>query len=211
MKSRHIALLTMMLAALGLFACNSSDDGMGSGQGQVRFVMSSAPAPVGTLSADGTVAIAGAGGTVSPLDDDDDDGDDDRPQLQAANVTFTSFLARNLEGELISVGGDLPFTTDVLQVVHGREVSLPAGFLPPGTYDQLVVVMSTVELVTQNGTKIAITPPGGGWTSIVNVQDPFTVVEGQTTTINLRFKWWRAFRRVNDEIEFAPEFDCDHD
>jgi hypothetical protein len=71
--------------------------------------------------------------------------------------------------------------------------------------------MSTVELVTANGTRIAISPPGGGWTSIVNVQDPFVVTEGVTTTINLKFKWWRAFRRVNEEIEFDPEFDCELD
>jgi hypothetical protein len=45
----------------------------------------------------------------------------------------------------------------------------------------------------------------------VNVQDPFVVTEGATTTINLKFKWWRAFRRVNEEIEFDPEFDCELD
>jgi hypothetical protein len=88
---------------------------------------------------------------------------------------------------------------------------LPIGFLPPGTYDQIVVVMSTVEVVTANGTKFALTPPGGGWTSIVNVGTPFVVTEGQTTTIDLKFKWWRAFHGVDDEIEFDPEFDCEHD
>ena len=205
MKLKHLALLTLAIAMLTL-ACNSSNDPMGGGKGQVQFVMSSAPAPLNAADADGAVAIAGADGTLAPLTDDGD-----RPQLQAANVTFTSFLARNLEGELVGMTAALPFTVDVLQVVSGRQVTLPIGFLPPGTYDQLVVVMSTVELVTANGTKIAISPPGGGWTSIVNVQDPFVVAEGVTTTINLKFKWWRAFRRVNDQIEFSPEFDCEHD
>ena len=207
MKLKHLALLTLAIAMLTL-ACNSSDDSMGGGRGQVQFVMSSAPAPLNAATGDGAVAIAGADGTLAPLTDEDDD---DRPQLQAANVTFTSFLARNLDGELVGMTAALPFTVDVLQVVNGRQVTLPIGFLPPGTYDQLVVVMSTVELVTANGTKIAISPPGGGWTSIVNVRDPFVVTEGVTTTINLKFKWWRAFRRVNDQIEFDPEFDCEHD
>ena len=161
---------------------------MSGGQGQVRFVLSAASAPLAATTEDG-----------------------DRPRLQAANVTFTSFLARTLDGELVSVTGALPFTVDLLQVVNGREVSLPTGFLPPGTYDQLVVVMSEVELVGQDGGKITITPPGGGWTAIVNVQDPFVVNEGQTTTINLKFRWWSAFHHDEDGFEFDPEFDCEHD
>ena len=70
----------------------------------------------------GAVAIAGADGTLSPLTDEGD-----RPQLQPANVTFTSFLARNLDGELVGMTAALPFTVDVLQVMNGRQVTSPSG------------------------------------------------------------------------------------
>jgi hypothetical protein len=182
-------LAAIVAVALALSACSSSDDPMGNGTGQVQFVMSAAPAPTSAATTD----------------------DDDRPRLQAANVTFTSFQARTLDGRLVSVTGALPFTVDVLQVVNGREVSLPIGFLPPGTYDQLVVVMSEVELVGQDGGKIAITPPGGGWTAIVNVREPFVVTEGQTTTIRLKFRWWSAFQHDDHGFRFDPEFDCEPD
>jgi hypothetical protein len=183
------SILVAVFPLLALSACSSSDDPMGGGSGQVQFVLAAAPAPLSAATAD----------------------DDDRPPLQAANVTFTSFQAGTLDGQLVSITGALPFTVDLLQVVNGGEVSLPTGFLPPGTYDQLVVVMSQVELVGQDGGKIAITPPGGGWTAIVNVGEPFVVTEGQTTTIRLRFRWWSAFHHDDDGFEFNPEFDCEHD
>jgi hypothetical protein len=173
--------------------------------GQVHFVMSAGVAPTGAAS-DGLLAVANADGTLAPATEDDD-----RPRLQSANVTFTSILARNLEGQLVNVSTTLPTTVDVLTLVNGREVTLPVGFLPPDTYDQLVVVMSSVDLLTENGTHVTITPPGGGWTSIVRVRSPFVVTEGQTTTIQLRLRWWSAFRWMEDHIEFDPEFDCESD
>ena len=206
MRAKSITMIALLaIAVVGLAGCGSNGDAMGGGKGQVRFVMTSAPAPAGTMSTGGLVAVAGSDATLSPLQDGT------RPQLQAANVTFTSFLARNLDGQLVSVSAALPFTVDVLQVASGGQVTLPMGFLPPGTYDQIVVVMSTVEIVTADGTKIAITPPGGGWTAIVNVVSPFVVVEGEMTTIDLKFKWWKAFRMLEGKFHFEPEFDCEHD
>jgi hypothetical protein len=198
------AFAASVIAGAGL-SCSSNHDPTSNGMGQVHIVMSAAAAPSGTAG-DGLVAVANADGTLASTMDDGD-----RPRLQSANVTFTSIMARNLEGQLVAVNTTLPTTVDVLTVVNGREVTLPVGFLPPGTYDQLVVVMSTVDLVTENGTHVTITPPGGGFTSIVRVATPFVVTEGQTTNIELRFKWWRAFRWIDDHIEFDPEFDCDHD
>ena len=208
LNAKLFAVLAAAAIALAGLACNSSD-GTSSGMGQVHFSLSSAAAPAGTMGlSDGLLTVGGGDGTFSPSNDGDDD---DRPRLQSANVTFTSIMARTLDGQLVPVNTDLPTTVDVLTVVNGREVTLPVGFLPPGTYDQLVVVMSTVDLVTENGTHVTITPPGGGFTSIVRVASPFVVTEGQTTNIELRFKWWRAFRWIDNQIEFDPEFDCDHD
>jgi hypothetical protein len=205
-NAKLFAVLAAAAISLAGLACNSSD-GASSGTGQVRFVMASATAPAGTMgTTDGLLTVGGGDGALSPLEDGDD-----RPRLQEANVTFTSILARTLEGQLVPVNTDLPATVDLLGLVNGHEVTLPVGFLPPGTYDQLVLVMSSVELVKQDGTHVTITPPGGGWTSIVNVRTPFLVTEGQTTNIELRFRWWRAFHMEDGHIEFEPEFDCEHD
>ena len=189
MNAKLLAVLAVTAIALAGLACNGTD-GTSSGMGQVHFVMSSATAPAGTMA----------------MTDDED-----RPHLQSANVTFTSLMARTLDGQLVGVTVDLPTTVDVLTLLNGHEVTLPVGFLPPGTYDQLVIVMSNVDLVTENGTHVTITPPGGGWTSIVNVRTPFVVTEGQTTNIELKFRWWRAFRWEDEQIAFDPEFDCEHD
>ena len=204
LNARLLAAFALSVIAAAGLSCSSNHDPTSSGMGQVRFVMSAAPAPAGTAG-DGLVALANADGSLSPMDDGD------RPRLQSANVTFTSIMARNLDGQLVPVNTTLPTTVDVLTLVNGREVTLPVGFLPPGTYDQLVVVMSSVDLLTENGTHVTITPPGGGFTSIVRVASPFVVTEGQTTTIQLRFRWWSAFRWMDDHIEFDPEFDCDQD
>ena len=105
---------------------------------------------------------------------------------------------------------DLPVTVDLLALVEGRTFELPLGSLPPGTYDQIVVVMSKVGLTTENGTLIEITPPGGGWTAIIRVV-PFEVIEGETTTVNIRFNPRRSFKMLGDQIKFHPHFEVDHD
>lgn len=97
---------------------------------------------------------------------------------------------------------------DVLGLVSDGSLTLPAGFLPPRTYDQLVIVITKVELTTTNGTVITIDPPGGGWTAVIPVTDPFTVAEGETTTVNIRFHPDRSFQWLNGEWEFNPNFDC---
>jgi hypothetical protein len=196
------SVLLLAVAVLFLFAaCSEGDDVLSpnSDMGQVRFVMSS-----------------DSDSASRDHDDDDDDDDngngngngDDTRRLQAANVTFSSMLARNLDGELIDVSIELPVTVDVLGMRGENTLTLPVGFLPPGTYDQIVVVMTTVELITLNGTSIAITPPGGGWTSIVWVC-PFAVVEGQETMVRLRFKQRQSFKKLNDVWRFDPAIECD--
>lgn len=128
--------------------------------------------------------------------------------LQAASVTLSSILARTLEGILTDVTIDLPATVDLLSLGNGKEATLPIGFLPPGTYDQLVVVMTKLEVTLLNGTKVAITPPGGGWTAIVPVAEPFTVIEGETTTITLKLRKDLSFACGSGHWEFLPKFEC---
>ena len=105
-------------------------------------------------------------------------------RVETANVTLASLLARNVNGELIDLDMDLPTTIDLKALANGNQTTLPAGTLPAGDYDQLVVVMTQVELTFINGGAVSLTPPGGGWTSIVRVA-PFTIVDGQDATIEL--------------------------
>jgi hypothetical protein len=192
-------------------ACSSGSSGNGvlnSDQGLVRFVVSAESAPLApaTLESD---RVDPSPGIRSDEDDGDHDGDGDHRMLQAANVTFTSILARNLDGQLIDVAIELPATVDLLALrENGRTVELPIGVLPPGIYDQLVVVMSQVELITLDGTSIVITPPGGGWTAIIHVC-PFEVIEGETVTVQLRFKHRRSFDHDGLEWRFRPAFECE--
>lgn len=211
------ALFALLIAP----ACSDGDSALNSDQGNVRVVLSadSGATTTGAMDAGSSAADAGAAAATDPaagaLDDDrdDDDGDDDghgediMRRLEQANVTFASLLARNLDGQLIDLAVDLPRTVDLIGLSEGRSVTLPMGTLPPGMYDQMVVVMTQLELVFQNGAKVAVTPPGGGWTKIIPVR-PFEVVEGETTTIELKFKPRQAFRELGGVFDFFPDFDC---
>ncbi len=201
MTANHRPSLLALAIGLALLAaaCSESDSVMNPNEGQVRFVISSS---------------GDSFGAVPATRDDDDDRDDDRDdwqahlQLKSAFVTFSSILGRNLEGELISVEIDLPASVDILSQIDGRTFTLPMGTLPPGTYDELVVVMKQVELILQNETSIVVTPPGGGWTAIIPVC-PFTVMEGGTTTVQVKFFRHRSFKFHNSTFHFEPHFECE--
>jgi hypothetical protein len=195
---------------LVLTSCGPSDGVLGVDQGRVRFVLSAGDA-VGVQPASGedatTVPTTGAdGATLAP--DFDGDGPEHAHWIQSANVTFSSILARNLDGVLVNVDMDLPTTVDVVTMEDGRQIVLPDGELSPGTYDQLVVVMTEVEVVLSDGTGIAITPPGGGWTAIIPVC-PFTVAEGETTVVGLAFDVRSAFRWQSNRFFFHPRIHCE--
>ncbi|HEX6850809.1 MAG TPA: hypothetical protein VF139_05320 [Candidatus Polarisedimenticolaceae bacterium] len=196
MSQRNPALLTFVsaLALLGS-ACSGTDSVTGGSSGNVRITLASA-----------TQAATLASGTSGGMTTLDDDHDDAGRSITAAAVTFSSILARNLAGELVPIASALPVTIDLKSVLEGRQVDLPAGTLPPGSYDQLVVVMTRVELTLTDGTHIAITPPGGGWTAIVPTA-PFSVVEGGITTLELRLRG-DVFDVIDGDFEFDPEFDC---
>ena len=217
MKSpRTIHALLLVLAALSLTAACSDGNGvLNPDQGNVRVVLTAdSAATAGSTGDGGALADPLSGGATAPTgvlhdgdDDDGDRGDDILSRLAEANVTFASLLARNVDGQLIDLAVELPRTVNLLALMDGGEVTLPTGTLPPGMYDQIVVVITQVEFVFQSGGKIALTPPGGGWTRIVRVT-PFEVIEGETTTIELRFRPWQAFRDLGGEFQFFPDFDC---
>lgn len=183
--------LAGLAVALCTVACSNSDNMTHNGQGAVRISMAtSGAAPVAAAITDG----GSSGGNVPT----------------AANVTLASILARNLDGQLINVTIALPVTVDVLALDSTGALTLPVGFLPPGTYDQLVIVMTKLELTLTDGTVVTVDPPGGGWTAVIPVTEPFTVVEGQTTAVTIRFHPDRSFRWLGHGWGFNPDFDCDN-
>jgi hypothetical protein len=193
---RWFASGALLVSLVALAACGGGMDT--AGKGRVSIVMSGAGGSLATAEADLSASTGSHGDCAA------DQG------LQAANVTLSSILARTLDGILTDVAIDLPVTVDVLTLSSGQEATLPVGFLPPGTYDQLVVVMTKVEVTLRDGTKVAVTPPGGGWTAIVPVAQPFTVTEGETTTITLRFRRDLSFACGLGRWEFHPTFECHH-
>lgn len=216
MKSdRCIRILFLVLVATVLtVACHSSHGENDSrSAGNVRVVLSaSAPITLATSLRADAVSVPGSttsasGTTILQEDGEDDDSGEILSRLDQVNVTFSDILARNLDGDLIEMTIDLPHTVDLISLINGKEVTLPDGSLPPGMYDQIVVVIKSVEFVFIDGTHVLLTPPGGGWTRIIPVE-PFEVVEGQTTTIELRFNPTRAFDDLDGQFHFSPDFDC---
>ena len=201
-SSRWIRTLLTLSLALTLAACSSNHGESDSRTGNVRVMLTSAPAT--TAAAPATTESVAAGTSSWG----DDDGGGMLSRLSQVNVTFSSLLARNLNGDLVDLVMDLPQTVDLISVINGHEVTLPPGTLPAGMYDQFVVVITHVQFVFTDGGKIDLTPPGGGWTKIIPVQT-FEVVDGQTTTIELRFRPEHAFDDLDGEFHFFPDFDCD--
>jgi hypothetical protein len=185
---------TFALAALILGGCSDSGKMVGSSNtGRVRMIM-------------GGPRQAATGGVAAATALNDGTG----RTLTAAEITVSSVLARNLDGQLIDVTMDLPATVDLVALIGGGTTELPIGALPVGTYDQLVVVIRSLHVELSDGTQVDVTPPGGGWTAIVNT-DAFDVVDGQVTTVTLHFRANGAFQFVNGHLEFTPGFDCEHD
>lgn len=191
-RSWRVALFSALLSSV--LACG------GSGTGRVSIVLSSSGAAIGATAP----APAPAYDTPAPADDERA-----CTAPRAASVTFSGIVARALDGTLVDVTIALPVTVDLLALVSGERATLPDGFLPPGTYDQLVVVMRQLELTLASGTKIAVTPPGGGWTAVVPLAPPVTVVAGETTTIPLKFRRDLSLRCVVGDWWFEPAFQRD--
>ena len=173
MIDRRLAYLRGGLAAGLLLVVAGCSDAIGVNEGRVRFVLSA-----GVVDAEPAPPPLQYGDDADHGDHGDDGDHKPSRYFKSAKVTFSSILARNLEGELVNVAMDLPVPVDVVTMEGGREVTLPDGELPPATYDQVVVVMTEVQVVTHDGTTITIEPPGGGWTSIIAIC-PFDVRRGR--------------------------------
>ncbi len=202
-SSRWIRTLLVMAFALAIAACSSNHGESDSRTGNVRVKLMAAP-PTTAATAASTDSATAAGSSWG----DDDDSGGLLSRLSQVNVTFSSLMARNINGDLVDLAMTLPQTVDLVPIINGQPVALPAGTLPAGMYDQFVVVINHVQFVFTDGGKIDLTPPGGGWTRIIPVQT-FEVVDGQTTTIELRFHADHAFEDLGGEFHFFPNFDCD--
>ena len=204
MISRHwIRTLLTLSLALTIAACSSSHGERASRTGNVRVMLTAAPATTTAPAGATTNAVAPGGSSWGS-----DDGDM-LSRLSQVNVTFSSLMARNLNGDLVDLVTTLPMTVDLIPIINGHEVNLPAGTLPAGMYDQFVVVITHVQFAFTDGGKIDLTPPGGGWTKIIPVQT-FEVIDGQTTVIELRFHPEHAFEDMGGgDFHFSPDFDCD--
>ena len=63
------------------------------------------------------------------------------------------------------------------------------------------------KLTLMDDTKIAITPPGTGWTAQIAVD--FSVVAGQSTVVNLNLRMDSSFKVLNGAFEFEPEIELE--
>lgn len=197
MRSTNLGKLgfgSLALAALVIGGCSDSGSMSSTNTGRVRMIMGGPTAEAASSGLESATALNDGSGRT----------------LTAAEISVSSVLARNLDGELIDVTMDLPATVDLISLVTGGTTELPVGSLPPGSYDQLVVVIRSLHVELSDGLQIDVTPPGGGWTAIVNT-DAFDVVDGEVTTVTLHFRARAAFRWVNGQLEFTPGFDCEHD
>jgi hypothetical protein len=200
----------VLAIGFALTVCGCGLDGIfGNDGGRVRVVLSP---EVGSAIAN---VVPDTTGVLLDDDDDDDDGKKGNRgawSFRTANVTLSSIFVRTLDGELIELDSDLPVTVDLVHIDGGRHVELPDGFLPPGTYDEVVFVITAVQGVAHDGTVITIEPPGGGWTTVVPMC-AFDVLDGETDTIGIALNVRSSFLRLGNWWSFQPRFrslnDCD--
>lgn len=187
---------------IALIATGCNVDGlMGGNDARVRLVLS---------REGGSNPLAAIATSAIPSDAQADKNGDPHPNhsawsFQSANVTLSSVMVRTLDGELIPLEVDMPFSVDVVKIDGGREVQLPDGVLPVGSYDQVVLVMTAVQGEAADGTLITIEPPGGGWTAVIPIC-AFDVAEGETATVGLTLNVRNSFLRVGSHWSFLPRF-----
>jgi hypothetical protein len=195
----------LVAATVLISAGCGGDSPLAPNQGRVRFVLGAAEsplmAPAGHDALPDSTQAHGPDSVIVPP------GPPDYrpvPVFRSAELTFSSILARNLDGVLVDVAMDLPVTVDVSELEGGRNVELPEGELPEGTYDEVVFVLRKVEVVLWNETRVTIEPPGGGWTANVPLCPRVEVEDGDTTTVSLKLQVWSAFFWYGDRLHFEP-------
>lgn len=197
---RHCAELkrAMAIGALFLTAGCGLDGLFGHSGGRVKIVLAPDGGALGNLIADSAAALAHR--------DDDNEFSARTWSFQAASVTLSSIMARTIDGELVSLDVALPIAVDVVRIEGGNQVVLPDGFLPADTYDQVVLVMTAVQGVTNDGTVITVEPPGGGWTSVVPIC-PIEVSDAAAETVGIAFNVRNSFLRLGlNNFSFQPRF-----
>ena len=126
----------------------------------------------------------------------------------AATVTISAASARQVDGTWVDIQGSFPMTVDLIALAaNGGTVNLPADLVPDGQYNALQVTITAVNLTFQDGTTVAITPPGTGWVVLIPVD--FTVTAGKETTVTLRFHVDGCFKSLNGMFEFDPDMDVE--
>ena len=226
-RPRILFLFAIALVILLAAACSDSSDSTSGGNFRVMMGTSGNPlairTPVGeprATPAGAQVALRGSSDTELPrANHDDEDGDGDDTDAPANPIVEVAIRVSDLEArsttlqQLIDVVTTLPVEVDLLELdANGGSLELAAGELPPDTYDELVIVISALLLTTQDGTHITIEPPGGGWTRQLRTE-PFEVVDGQVTTIQLLLQASSFHFDIGtnlDEIEavdFDPQFE----
>lgn len=188
MANKHgIALaFTLTFAALAV-GCSTNQSSTNKG----NFVMA--------LKASGTATAASTTGPVAA---------DGMEGPTAANITISAASAKAADGTWVTVQGSFPITIDVIALAtNGKTITLPSDVLPEGHYDAIQITITAVNLTLQDGTKIAITPPGTGWDVIIPVA--FDVVAGQATVVSLNLRCDHSFSFLNGEFEFNPEIEVE--
>ena len=203
--TKQVLAATCLGAGLLVAACSGSSDAFNTaGKGKIQIAMTTGTGP--TINSAGTAGLPSAGARAGASAVTTNMEGPSLSSLKSANVTFTKIQARNADGTWVDVLISLPVTVDLLSIRDGKDLSLPAGFLPPGTYDKLMVTISEVDIVMMDGTNIAITPPAAGWTAQIPAK-PFVIVEGQATSVRLRFREDMSFHFLGGAIGFDPEFE----
>jgi len=230
---RPLVLVVSACALVILFAAACSNDSSDSTSGGNFRVMMSANAKPLAISRDagrslGTPAGARvtldgstAGAELLPPADSDEGDDDEGPDsgnpdnaIVEAAIRVSDLEARSTTlQQLIDVETELPVEIDLLELdANGGAFELAAGSLPADTYDELVIVISALLLTTEDGTHVTIEPPGGGWTREIRTE-PFEVIDGQVTTIELQLKASSFHFDIGSDLndlgadDFDPEFE----
>jgi hypothetical protein len=192
----RVGFCALASAAILIAGCSGSDSMVGNSanSGRVHIVLGGAATQAAMRAPSAKAALT----------------DDMGRTITSAVISLSSVLARNLDGQLIDVTIALPVDVDLVGLLQGGTVDLPIGALPPGSYDQLVIVIKSLHVVLSDGTQIDVTPPGGGWTAIVPAT-PFDVIDGQVTTVTLHFRASGAFQWNDGHLDFNPGFDCETD
>lgn len=181
-----VAAVLLLLVAAGCSDNSTGDMFKEDDGGNVQLVVTT-DAALGAVAAAVARHGNGTGAGSDEGSDDPGDGDGTGTVITGAAVRISDIKARSTTlQELVDVAVTLPIDIDLLGMSGDGSVELPVGTLPPDTYDQIVVVISALIVTAEDGTRITIEPPGGGWTTEVPTE-PFEVVDGEVTTIMLEF------------------------